>query len=98
MARDRVVEMKPPASEAARERDVAIRNIRDQLMQFMERKLVNERGRELRSLGPDVACVVEGLAESMAMIHFDFMRALANRDPDAPEPKLGVVRDPEPNR
>jgi hypothetical protein len=41
---------------------------------------------------------VEGLAESMAMIHVDFMRALANRGPESPEPKLSVVRDPERKR
>ena len=87
--------MKPPASEAARERDVAIRNIRDQLMQFMERKLAKERGRDLRSLGPDVACIVEGLAESMAIVHFDVMRALANKDPGSRERKLSIVREPE---
>ncbi len=98
MARDPLVETKPAASQASRERDVAIRNVRDQLMQFMERKLVKERGRGLRSLGPDVACMVEGLAESMAMIHFDVMRALADRDPGSREPKLSVVREPERNR
>jgi hypothetical protein len=64
MAKDRVVGIKPPLSQAARDRDVAIRNVRDQLMQFMERKLAKERGRDLRSLGPDVACIVEGLARA----------------------------------
>jgi hypothetical protein len=98
MARDRLVDIKPPASQAARERDVAIRSVREQLMQFMERKLVKERGKELRSLGPDVACMVEGLADCMAMIHFDLMRAVANRDPDSHEPKLSIVREPERNR
>jgi hypothetical protein len=34
----------------------------------------------------------------MAMIHFDLMRALANRDPGPHEPKLSVVREPERNR
>ena len=98
MAKDRVVDIKPAGSQAARERDVAIRNIRDQLMQFMQNKLAKERGRELRSLGPDVACLVEGLAESMAIIHFDVMRALGNGDAGSHERKLSVVRDPERNK
>ncbi len=67
-------------------------------MQFMERKLAKERGRELRSLGPDVACIVEGLAESMAIIHFDVMRALASGDSGPPERKLSIVREPERNK
>jgi len=94
MSKDRVGDVSP-GSEASRERDAAIRNVRDQLMQFMEGKLMKERRRELKSLGPDVACMVEGLAESMAMIHFDFMRALGNRATDASAPKLALVREPE---
>jgi hypothetical protein len=98
MAKDRTGGTKP-GSEASRDRDIAIRNVRDQLMQFIERKLENERGKAIKSLGPDVACMVEGLVESMAIVHFDFMRALANQTSGAPqpdpEPKLTLVRAPD---
>jgi hypothetical protein len=94
MPKDRVVEVKAAAAQAARERDVAIRNVRDQLMKFMETKLQKERRKKLRALGPDVLCMVEGLAESMAIVHFDVMRALGGGSVP-PEPKLSIVREPD---
>jgi hypothetical protein len=47
MAKDRVVDIKPQAAQATRERDLVIRVVRDELIQFMARKFMKERHRDL---------------------------------------------------
>jgi hypothetical protein len=94
MAKDRVVEMK--ATQATRERDLVIRSVRDELVQFMSRKFAKERGgRDLSKLGPDVACMVEALAEGMAILHVDVIRSLASGDQDSYARKLAMALERE---
>jgi hypothetical protein len=93
MAKDRVVEMK--STTATRERDLVIRTVRDELVQFMARKFAKERGRDLAKLGPDVACMVESLAEGMAILHVDVLRSLASGDQDSYERKLALALERE---
>jgi hypothetical protein len=78
--------------QASRERDRLIRGVRDQLLQFVEQKFAKERGRSLRDLGPDVACVIEGLADAMAMLHIDAVRPQPKGDGTILQ-KLGLVKD-----
>ncbi len=94
MSKDRVVEIKP-VPQATRDRDLVIRTVRDELMQFMRRKLASERGRDLKALGPDVACMVEALAEGMAVLHVDVIRSMANGDLNTYERKLDIARATE---
>jgi NAD-dependent oxidoreductase involved in siderophore biosynthesis len=93
MSKDRVVEMK--ATQATRERDLVIRSVRDELVQFMSRKFAKERGRELEKLGPDVFCMVQALAEGMAILHVDVIRSLANGDQGSYERKLAMALERE---
>jgi hypothetical protein len=93
MAKDRVVEMK--ATQATRERDLVIRSVRDELVQFMGRKFAKDRGRELEKLGPDVACMVQALAEGMAILHVDVIRSLATGDQESYERKLAMALERE---
>jgi hypothetical protein len=91
MSKDRVVEMKP-VSQATRDRDLVIRTVRDELIQFMRRKFASERGRDIKTLGPDVGCMVEALAEGMAVLHVDVIRSMASGDVNAFERKLEIAR------
>ena len=93
MAKDRVVEMK--ATQATRERDLVIRSVRDELVQFMSRKFAKERGRELEKLGPDVFCMVQALAEGMAILHVDVIRSLSSGDQQSYERKLAMALELE---
>jgi hypothetical protein len=94
MPKDRVVDIKP-VSQATRDRDLVIRTVRDELIQFMRRKFASERGRELKTLGPDVACMVEALAEGMAVLHVDVIRSMASGDVNVYERKLDIARAKE---
>ncbi|HEX4448874.1 MAG TPA: hypothetical protein VH044_19170 [Polyangiaceae bacterium] len=93
MAKDRVVDIKPQAAQATRERDLVIRVVRDELIQFMARKFMKERHRDLGQLGPDVSCMVESLAEAMAVLHVDLLRSLAAGDTGAYERKVELARE-----
>jgi hypothetical protein len=93
MAKDRVVEMNPHASQATRERDLVIRSVRDELIQFMARKFMKERHRDLGQLGPDVSCMVESLAEAMAVLHVDVIRSMSSGDTGSYERKLAIARE-----
>ena len=95
MSKDRVVEMNPGASQGTRDRDLVIRCVKDELLAFMARKFLTERGRPLKHLGPEVACMVEGLAEGMAILHVDAIRSAANGDMGAYERKLAIARATE---
>jgi hypothetical protein len=97
MAKDRVVDIKP-VSQATRDRDLVIRTVRDELLQFMKRKFAKERGKDLDKLGADVACMVEALAEGMAVLHVDVIRSLANGDTDSYERKVALAREAELNK
>ncbi len=92
---DRVVAMNPAASQATRDRDLVIRTVRDELMHFMGRKFKRERGRELKAQNADVQCMVEALAEGMAVLHVDVIRSLANGDTGGWERKLEIARATE---
>jgi hypothetical protein len=94
---DRVVVMNPAASQATHDRDLVIRTVRDELMQFMGRKFKRERGRELKALNADVLCMVEALAEGMAVLHVDVVRSLANGDTGGYARKLELAREAEQN-
>ena len=94
MSKDRVVNIKP-VSQATRDRDLVIRTVRDELIQFMRRKFASERGRDLQALGPDVGCMVEALAEGMAVLHVDVLRSMASGDVGAYERKLDIARATE---
>jgi len=87
--------MKPVVSQANRDRDLVIRAVRDELLVFMGRKFAKERGRELRTLGPDVLCMVEALAEGMAVLHVDVIRSMAQGDQGAYERKVEIARAAE---
>jgi hypothetical protein len=93
MAKDRVVEMK--ATQATRERDLVIRTVRDELVQFMAGRFAKQRGRDLAKLGPDVVCMVEALAEGMALLHVDVLRSLASGDQGSYERKLAMALERE---
>jgi hypothetical protein len=95
MAKNRVVEMKPAVSQATRDRDLVIRSVRDELLVFMGRKLATERAKDLRALGPDVACMVGALAEAMAVLHVDAIRSLAYGDVGSYERKVELARAAE---
>jgi hypothetical protein len=92
---DRVVAMNPAASQATRDRDLVIRTVRDELMHFMGRKFKKERGRELKALNGDVLCMVEALAEGMAVLHVDVIRSIANGDAGGYERKVELAREAE---
>jgi hypothetical protein len=94
MSKDRVVEIKP-ISQATRDRDLVIRTVRDELVQFMRRKFASERGRDLKALGPDVGSMVESLAEAMAVLHVDVIRSIAEGDLSGYERKLEIARATE---
>ncbi len=85
--------MNPLAAQAMRDRDLVIRGVRDELVQFMARKFSKERGKELSSLGQEVACMVEALAEGMALLHVDVIRSIANDDKTSYERKLTMLRE-----
>ena len=95
MSKDRVVVMRPVVSQATRDRDLVIRTVRDELLAFMGRKFVKERGRPLAKLGPDVNCMIAALAESMAVLHVDAIRSMANGDVGGYERKLAIARERE---
>ncbi len=97
MSKDRVVDIKP-VSQATRDRDLVIRTVRDELIQFMRRKFLSERGRDLKSLGPDVLYMVEALAEGMAVLHVDVIRSMASGDLGGYERKLDIARAIEDKR
>jgi hypothetical protein len=90
---DRVVEMKQ--TQATRERDLVIRSVRDELVQFMGRKFAKERGKPLEKMGADVNCMVEALAEGMAVLHVDVIRSIANGDHDSYERKVALALEKE---
>lgn len=94
MSKDRVVELKP-LSQATQDRDLVIRTVRDELVQFMRRKFAAERGRDLTTLGPDVGSMVETLAEAMAVLHVDVIRSMAQGDLGGYERKLAIARATE---
>jgi hypothetical protein len=94
MSKDRVVDIKP-ISQATRDRDLVIRTVRDELVQFMRRKFAAERGRDLKALGPDVGYMVETLAEAMAVLHVDVIRSIAEGDVGGYERKLAIARASE---
>jgi hypothetical protein len=95
MSKDRVVPINPVGSQATRDRDLVIRTVRDELIQFMGRKFAAERGRELKALGPDVLCMVSALAEGMAVLHVDAIRSMGNGDVGSYERKLEMARAKE---
>ena len=92
---DRVVMMNPAAAQGTQDRDLVIRAVRDELMQFMGRKLKRERGRELKGLNGDVLCMVEALAEGMALLHVDAIRSLASGDTGGYARKIELARAAE---
>jgi hypothetical protein len=92
---DRVVMMNPAAAQGTQDRDLVIRAVRDELMQFMGRKLKRERGRELKGLNGDVLCMVEALAEGMALLHVDVIRSLASGDTGGYARKIELARAAE---
>jgi hypothetical protein len=73
--------------------------VRDELVAFIGRKFEAERGKKLKNLGPDVACVMESLAEAMAVLHVDVLRSLADGGgTDAYERKLELAKSMERGR
>jgi hypothetical protein len=89
---DKPIPLKPPVSQATRDRDLVIRCVRDELIAFVGRKLEHERGKKLKGLGADVNCMLEGLAEAMAVLHVDAIRSLSDGDRDAFQRKLDIAR------
>jgi hypothetical protein len=75
-----------------RDRDLVIRSVRDELVLFMGRKLEKERKKKLQSLPADVMCVLESLAEAMAVLHVDVLRSFAAGDLDAYSRKVNLAR------
>jgi hypothetical protein len=75
-----------------RDRDLVIRSVRDELLLFMGRKLEKERKKKLRSMPADVLCVLESLAEAMAVLHVDVLRSLQAGDRDAYTRKVNLAR------
>jgi hypothetical protein len=89
------VPINPAASQATRDRDLVIRTVRDELLAFMGQKLAKERKREIKSLGPDVACMIEALAEAMALLHVDVIRSMSHGDVGLYERKIELARERE---
>jgi hypothetical protein len=84
-------------SRATRDRDLVIQTVRDELIQFMARKFASVRGKDFKKMGADVVCMVETLAEAMAVLHVDAIRSLSDGDTGSYERKLALARAKEPS-
>jgi hypothetical protein len=81
-----------PQAQATRDRDLVIRCVRDDLLVFVTRKFEKERGKNVASLGPEVAALVEGLAEAMAVLHVDALLSIAEGRTDAYQRKVEIAK------